>query len=131
MARLTLFALIVVSLVVFSLAEEKYDSKYDHIDFRAILKNERHRKQYIACFMETAPCKTADAVFMKENFPEALVTKCRKCTEKQKEAFETIATWFINNEPNTWDMVLRKAVNDFTKKGAIRRASEAAAKTSS
>lgn len=37
-----------------------------------------------------------------ENLPEAVTTNCKKCTEKQKENFNTIADWFNKNQPEKW-----------------------------
>ncbi|KAJ8670402.1 hypothetical protein QAD02_001661 [Eretmocerus hayati] len=116
--RFNLAILIATSLVVFLYAEEdeKYDSKYDDIDFKTILANDRARLQYERCFLGTAPCITPDAVFMKKQVPEAIVTKCRKCTEKQKEGLEGIAVWYAENDPDTWTDIVRTSILDFTRK---------------
>lgn len=45
--------------------EEKYSDKYDHINVDEILKNEQLRSIYYKCFLDTGPCKTADARFFK------------------------------------------------------------------
>ena len=42
-----------------------YSDKYDHIDIKKILANQRLRNQYWNCFMREAPCKTADAKFFR------------------------------------------------------------------
>ena len=44
---------------------EYYSDKYDHIDGPTVLKNERLRNQYLNCFLDKAPCLTADAKFFK------------------------------------------------------------------
>nr|QJT73561.1 chemosensory protein 2 [Encarsia formosa] len=122
-----LFAVVLLTLASFALAqqeEEKYDDKYDYLDVDGILKNDRLRQQYLDCFLETKPCVTADAIFIKKNFPEAVVTKCRKCTEAQKMGFEKLINWMTKNDPETWRAILRKSIEDFTKKGNERRAKE-------
>lgn len=63
--------------------------------------------------------------YFTERFPEAVVTKCRKCTEKQKVAFDKIANWFNDNDQEKWNQILRKAITDFTIKGNLRREQEA------
>lgn len=45
--------------------EELYSDKYDYIDPKEIVENDRLRDQYYSCFMETSPCVTPDAIFFK------------------------------------------------------------------
>ncbi|XP_076168147.1 chemosensory protein 1 [Ptiloglossa arizonensis] len=94
--------LLLLSLLAWTYAEEFYSDKYDDIDIVTLLENDRMREQYYNCFMNTGPCVTADAKFFKENLPEAVTTNCKKCTEKQKENFNTIADWFNKNQPEKW-----------------------------
>ncbi|XP_051154454.1 uncharacterized protein LOC127277396 [Leptopilina boulardi] len=105
-----------ISFVIVSILSEKielYTDKYDHINVDEILANDRIRNQYYRCFLGTAPCFTPDAKFLKEKFPEALVTKCRKCTEAQKIGFEKLVLYYTEKEPEAWNIVLRKAVDDY------------------
>ncbi|KAJ8670411.1 hypothetical protein QAD02_001670 [Eretmocerus hayati] len=100
-----------------ALSEEKvYSDKYDNINVDDILKNERKRENYYNCFIGKAPCITPDARFFKERFPEAMVTKCVKCTQKQSQNFEKIIDYYIKNEPAKWEAVLVKAISDYRKK---------------
>lgn len=39
---------------------------------------------------------------MPDIFDEAVVTRCRKCTDKQKESFTVIAEWYTKNQPDKW-----------------------------
>ncbi|XP_058799873.1 uncharacterized protein LOC131669181 [Phymastichus coffea] len=123
MAKSKYLIIFVACLAVSSYAEEeeRYPDKYDHLDVDAILENDRLRNQYYKCFLDTAPCVTADAIFFKERIPEAIVTKCRKCTDKQKEAFNKIAIWFDEHDREGWEAIIRKAVSDFQKKALLRK----------
>ncbi|XP_014238619.1 ejaculatory bulb-specific protein 3-like [Trichogramma pretiosum] len=119
MANRFVLALVLCTLVAGCLAdEEKYSDKYDYIDVDNILSNERIRNQYFNCFLDYAPCLTADAKFFRDHFPEALVTKCKKCTEKQKEAFEKLVLYYTEKEPEKWRLALTKAIEDSGKKRA-------------
>lgn len=107
----TLLLAVLLSLVAAVLCdEERYTSKYDDVDVDEILGNPRLRKQYENCYMGAGPCLTPDARFLKEKFPEVLVTKCRKCTDKQREFFGKVTTWYIENEPDTWEKIVRLGI---------------------
>lgn len=49
---------------------------------------------------------------------EALVTNCKKCTEKQKEHLNAITEWFAQNEPENWNRIVAKSLEDLKKKNA-------------
>lgn len=66
MARLSLILTIVAVVLACAFAEQElYSSRYDDVDLDGILTNEKLRLQYYNCFMDRAPCKTADAKFFK------------------------------------------------------------------
>nr|AJP61959.1 chemosensory protein [Phenacoccus solenopsis] len=117
--RLSFFLLALCALAALAATEEIYSDKYDYINIEEILANPGIRARYYNCFLETGPCQTPDAKFFKEKFPEALVTKCRKCTEKQKVSFQKIVEYYTEKEPEKWKMVLTKAINDAQKKRSI------------
>ncbi|XP_076242801.1 ejaculatory bulb-specific protein 3-like [Calliopsis andreniformis] len=112
--RYLVFVLLQILVVV--LAEEKYSSKYDDINVDNILANSRLRNQYVNCYLGTSTCVTADARYFKGIFPEAFVTKCRKCTQKQEEFFSKITIWFTEHEPDTWRRIIEKTVENIQKK---------------
>jgi hypothetical protein len=62
-------ALICDLLLAYSMANERYPSKYDDIDIDEILANPRLRNQYIGCLVNTSPCVTEAARFVKGNYP--------------------------------------------------------------
>ncbi|XP_072753956.1 putative odorant-binding protein A10 [Anoplolepis gracilipes] len=96
--------------------QEKYSSKYDHIDVNAVLANSRLRNQYINCLNGSAPCNTGASRFLKEKFAEAFVTRCKKCTERQIYFFDTIIDWFTKNDPETWNHLVKMAIKELQKK---------------
>lgn len=106
------------ALAASALAEEEglYSDKYDYVDVDNILSNPRIREQYYNCFLGSSTCVTPDAKFFKDKFPEAIVTKCKRCTEKQKESFEKIVLYYTEKEPEKWNVILTKSISDFTKK---------------
>ncbi|KOC64410.1 Ejaculatory bulb-specific protein 3 [Habropoda laboriosa] len=93
-------------------AEELYSSKYDYINVDEIMANDRQREQYYKCFMDLAPCKTPDAIFYKGHLFEAFTTKCKKCTEMQKQNLEKLVEWYSKNKPDQWNAYLEKVLKD-------------------
>lgn len=67
MGKSTYLVLVAACLAVGAFAEEEelYSNKYDETNVDAILENDRLRNQYFKCFLDTAPCVTADAIFFK------------------------------------------------------------------
>ncbi|XP_058808067.1 ejaculatory bulb-specific protein 3-like [Phymastichus coffea] len=91
-------------------SEELYSDQYDYVDVDKILSDDNLREQYYNCYMGNSVCVTPDAQYFKEILPEAALTKCVKCTNKQKENFEKIAAWFTKNQPDKWEAYTKKAV---------------------
>ncbi|XP_076243494.1 ejaculatory bulb-specific protein 3-like [Calliopsis andreniformis] len=100
--------LLVTLLALASADEEKYTSKYDDTDVDQILATPKLRNQYVNCFLEAGPCITADAKYFRDMLPEAFVTKCKKCTEKQVTFLDKATAWFTENEPETWERIVKQ-----------------------
>ncbi|KOC65006.1 Ejaculatory bulb-specific protein 3 [Habropoda laboriosa] len=98
--------------ITFAEEEEKYSSKYDDIDIDEILANPKLRNQYLDCYLGRKPCLTADAKYFKDKFPEAMATKCKKCTDKQVIFFDKAVSWFTENEPENWKKIVETAIRD-------------------
>ncbi|XP_043471758.1 ejaculatory bulb-specific protein 3-like [Leptopilina heterotoma] len=105
MSRLLIFAVLTIC-IAFNYAADFYPTKYDNVNIDEILNNSRVRKQYSMCYLGTGPCVTSDATFFKEIFTDAIATKCKKCTEKQKEIFEKIVVFYMREEPEVWRTIL-------------------------
>lgn len=51
-----------------------------------------------------------------DKLPEALVTKCRKCTAKQRYMFEQIVTYYTEKEPEKWQAIIVRSIEKYQKK---------------
>ncbi|THK33132.1 ejaculatory bulb-specific protein 3 [Diachasma alloeum] len=111
---------VVIALVFLSavIAEEKYSEKYDYVDVDGILANDKQRESYYKCFAGIGPCKTAAARFFRDTLPEAIVTRCKKCTARQSVNFDKISDWYTTNEPEKYQIIVAKAVRDIMAKSA-------------
>lgn len=57
-------------------------------------------------------------VLISEIFNDALQTKCKRCTEKQKQMMEFIVDWYTKNQPEQWQVLVEKSIEDLKKKNA-------------
>ncbi|KAL2728639.1 ejaculatory bulb-specific protein 3 [Vespula squamosa] len=115
MARyLWILSIVILSATIFLVLADDgtYTTKYDNINVDEILNSPRLRNQYTDCYLGTAPCVTPEAKFLKEVLPEVLVTKCSKCSDKQKVIFDKVITWFEENDKKTWNSILTKSINN-------------------
>ncbi|KYN42162.1 Putative odorant-binding protein A10 [Trachymyrmex septentrionalis] len=141
MIRLSYIVLIGIALVCV-LAEEFYSDQYDNVDISRILQNDKLREEYYNCYMETGPCPTEDAKYFQEegkrefyvyyenqyirNFlylilevqSEVMQTNCKKCNERQKEMYAETTKWYTQNQPEKWEALMAKSVEDMKKKNA-------------
>ncbi|XP_012273359.1 ejaculatory bulb-specific protein 3-like [Orussus abietinus] len=106
---------VVAAAILVNAEREFYSEKYDHIDVDEILANPRTRNQYYKCVYGSAPCVTAAAKYLKDKFPEAIVTNCKYCTERQKVNFGKLVTWFVENDEKGWNALLEKLIDDYGK----------------
>ncbi|XP_015592534.1 ejaculatory bulb-specific protein 3 [Cephus cinctus] len=112
MSRTVCIVLLVATVAVAIVSSENvelYSDKYDYVNADEILANDRLRDQYFNCFTGAGPCLTPDAKFFGGNFPESLVTQCKRCTERQKIMFDKVVVWYTENRPEEW----KKAVEIF------------------
>lgn len=84
MPKFTFFCIVAIIYVTIVACDETYDVKYDSVDVEEILKSERLLSNYIHCLMDEGPC-TEDGRDLKEILPDAILTDCSKCSEKQNE----------------------------------------------
>ncbi|CAB3384150.1 Hypothetical predicted protein [Cloeon dipterum] len=78
-----------------------YTSKFENVDVDQILKSDRLLKNYHNCLMNRGPC-TPDASELKRILPDALVSECSKCSEKQRAGAEKVIKYIIDNKPDMW-----------------------------
>ncbi|XP_046746014.1 ejaculatory bulb-specific protein 3-like [Diprion similis] len=112
MFRITLVAGFLIAALAMVSAEELYSDIHDDIDVMGILENPEVRRKYYECFMDLGPCLTEDAKFFKGHFPDAVASHCRRCTDKQREHFDTVAVWYTENEPEEWKSLIAKGIAD-------------------
>ncbi|KAL2744577.1 ejaculatory bulb-specific protein 3 [Vespula maculifrons] len=115
MARyLWILSIVILFATIFSVRanDGAYTTKYDNINVDEILKTARLRNQYVDCYLGNSPCVTPEAKFLKDVLPEVLVTKCSKCSDKQKIIFDKVITWFEENDKETWNTILTKSINE-------------------
>ncbi|XP_066603691.1 ejaculatory bulb-specific protein 3-like [Prorops nasuta] len=86
---------------------EYYSDIYDKIDVDSILSSDRLLKQYINCLLDEGPC-TADGRSLRRIAPEALATRCEKCTEKQKAITKKVLVFLMKEKPDVWQLFLKK-----------------------
>ncbi|XP_068083771.1 ejaculatory bulb-specific protein 3-like [Anabrus simplex] len=97
--------LVVVGCVV---AEDKYTDKYDNVDIKAILTNDRLRGLYVNCLLDGGAKCPEDAKALKERLPEVLETDCAKCTDKQRSIIREIITYLKKNNPGDFEKLAKK-----------------------
>ncbi|XP_033337657.2 ejaculatory bulb-specific protein 3 [Megalopta genalis] len=104
--------------------EVMYSSKYDYLDVDEILNNDKLRKQYENCYMDTAPCNTPESLYIKEHLPEAFTTNCKKCTEKQVEFFNKVTDWYKANDMDAWNTIVKRTLERAKEEAEKRRQKE-------
>ena len=77
---------------------ELYTDEFDNIDEDAILASKRLVDNYIQCAKTGKKC-TPDGKKFRELIPDALKTKCSKCTDTQKRKSRKILQWIVENRP--------------------------------
>nr|AHX37222.1 chemosensory protein 8 [Conogethes punctiferalis] len=83
------------------LAQEKYDAVDDDFDISEVLQNDRLLNSYAKCLLDKGPC-TPEVKKVKDKLPEALATRCAKCTDKQKQIGKKLAQEVKNKRPELW-----------------------------
>ncbi|KAF5299913.1 hypothetical protein FQR65_LT09308 [Abscondita terminalis] len=88
-----------VLLSVVCVHSDTYTDEFDNIDIDEILGNKRLVDNYLHCARTGQKC-TPDGQKARELIPDALKTKCVKCTDVQKEKVQKILEWAIQNRPD-------------------------------
>ncbi|KAF5301379.1 hypothetical protein FQA39_LY10777 [Lamprigera yunnana] len=99
MKYLFVVCLFVVIATAWCKPAELYTDEFDNIDEDAILASERLVNNYISCAKTGKKC-TPDGKKFRELIPDALKTRCEKCTEVQKTKSKKILNWVIANKPD-------------------------------
>nr|QLI62043.1 chemosensory protein 12 [Streltzoviella insularis] len=81
-----------------------YDARYDYLDVDAILDSKRLVTNYVNCLINEKPC-TPEGKALKRLLPEALRTKCVRCSERQKRTAVKVIRRLKNEYPDEWAKV--------------------------
>nr|QRF70960.1 chemosensory protein [Semiothisa cinerearia] len=94
----------------------KYDSRYDYLDVDAIFTNKRLVRNYVDCLINSNRC-TPEGKALKRLLPEALRTKCIRCTERQKRTAVKIIKRLKYEYPDEWAKLSQRwdPTGDFTR----------------
>ncbi|XP_068620727.1 uncharacterized protein [Battus philenor] len=94
----------------------KYDSRYDYLDVDALFNSKRLVRNYVDCLINSQRC-TPEGKALKRLLPEALRTKCVRCTERQKKTAVKIIKRLKNEYPEEWAKLSSKwdPTGDFTR----------------
>ncbi|KAJ1530356.1 hypothetical protein ONE63_005268 [Megalurothrips usitatus] len=87
--------------------KSSYTTKYDNIDVKMILHNDRLLKNYIDCLMDRKSC-SREGQLLKEIIPDALQTECSRCSEKQKQIAGEIMSYLLQYKKAYWEELLCK-----------------------
>ncbi|XP_067004750.1 ejaculatory bulb-specific protein 3 [Anabrus simplex] len=99
---------VVLAVLGLTSAEDKYTDKYDSIDLKGVLTNDRLRNLYVNCLLGTVTKCPEDVKALKSILPEALETNCAKCSEKQKQTMREIAVYLKKNHPADFEKLAEK-----------------------
>uniref|UniRef100_A0A182QLL8 Uncharacterized protein n=1 Tax=Anopheles farauti TaxID=69004 RepID=A0A182QLL8_9DIPT len=78
---------------------DTYITKYDNINLEEIFTSQRLMDNYMNCLKEVGPC-TPDGRELKDNLPDALMSDCAKCSEKQRIGSDKVIKFIIANRPD-------------------------------
>ncbi|CAH2042604.1 unnamed protein product, partial [Iphiclides podalirius] len=94
----------------------KYDSRYDYLDVDALFNSKRLVRNYVDCLINSHRC-SPEGKALKRLLPEALRTKCVRCTERQKKTAVKIIKRLKQEYPDEWAKLASKwdPTGDFTR----------------
>ncbi|XP_014364607.2 uncharacterized protein LOC106715771 [Papilio machaon] len=94
----------------------KYDARYDYLDVDALFNSKRLVRNYVDCLINSQRC-TPEGKALKRLLPEALRTKCVRCTERQKRTAVKIIKRLKNEYPEEWAKLASRwdPTGDFTR----------------
>ncbi|GLV39840.1 Ejaculatory bulb protein III [Carabus blaptoides fortunei] len=96
------FAVLVAMVTAVPKPDDKYTTKYDHINIKEILDNDRLLGGYLKCLKGAGSC-TPDGAELKTHIPDALNTECSKCSQTQKDKAEEVLEFLYNKKKSDFD----------------------------
>nr|AII01015.1 chemosensory protein [Dendrolimus houi] len=79
----------------------KYDQRYDYLDVDAVFTNKRLVRNYVNCLINAQRC-SPEGKQLKRILPEALRTKCVRCTDRQKKTAVKMIRRLKYEYPEEW-----------------------------
>nr|AJP61958.1 chemosensory protein [Phenacoccus solenopsis] len=107
MKSFSIFAIALCAVVCCSVADDTYTTRYDNINLDEILASKRLVANYVQCLVNGKPC-SPEGTELRKILPEALKTKCAKCTPKQKEGAIKVITRVQKDYPEEWKKLAAK-----------------------
>ncbi|XP_028166925.1 formin-1-like isoform X1 [Ostrinia furnacalis] len=94
----------------------KYDERYDYLDVDALFNSKRLVRNYVDCLINAQRC-TPEGKQLKRILPEALRTKCIRCTERQKKTAVKVIKRLKYEFPEEWAKLSSRwdPTGDFTR----------------
>lgn len=94
----------------------KYDQRYDYLDVDALFNSKRLVRNYVDCLISHQRC-TPEGKQLKRILPEALRTKCIRCTERQKKTAVKVIRRLKYEFPEEWAKLSSRwdPTGDFTR----------------
>uniref|UniRef100_A0AAG5DF37 Chemosensory protein 3 n=1 Tax=Anopheles atroparvus TaxID=41427 RepID=A0AAG5DF37_ANOAO len=89
----------VLAVMVLGAWADTYVTKYDNVNLEEIFNSERLMNNYMNCLKKVGPC-TPDGKELKTNLPDALMSDCAKCSEKQRIGSDKVIKFIIANRPD-------------------------------
>lgn len=96
-----------VAITLCAARPDTYSSRFDNVNIDQILQSERLLTNYYKCLMDEGKC-TPDGRELKQLLPDALKTKCSKCSPKQREGTDKVIRFLIKNKPEQWNSLQAK-----------------------
>nr|AYN07339.1 chemosensory protein 11 [Yemma signatus] len=84
----------------------QYTTRFDNVNLDDILSNDRLYRKYYDCLMSRGKC-TPDGKELKERLPEAMRTRCEKCTPRQKAGAEKVVRFLLKKKPADYEALER------------------------
>lgn len=98
---------VLAALACCAFSADFYTNKYDNINIDNILSNNRLLTNYINCLLEKGRCNE-DGKTLKEIIPDALITNCEKCNEKQRQSVKKVVGFLVKNRRKDYDALVAK-----------------------
>nr|ABM55580.1 OS-D-like protein [Maconellicoccus hirsutus] len=88
-------------------SQTQYTTRYDNINLEEILSSKRLVNNYVQCLVNGKPC-SPEGLELRKILPDALKTKCSKCSDKQKQGALKVIQTVQKDYPEEWKKLVAK-----------------------